>query len=132
MGGGRVGKVILLSRYRWRRGWGESKYVKLLYVPAEYIVQNTECRIQNTKYRIQNIEYRVHNTETDVHKITNVPVFLYGALTYGPNGTRFAGCHFRAQKSLDFQSPPLPIALVMGVARIKIMSFAIYCKHQVH
>ncbi len=26
-------------------------------------------------------------------------------------GTRFAGCHFRTQKSLDFQGPPLSMAL---------------------
>ncbi len=30
---------------------------------------------------------------------------------FGPSGTRFARCHFRAQKSLDFQGPPLPMAL---------------------
>jgi hypothetical protein len=29
------------------------------------------------------------------------------------NGTRFAHCHFRAQKSLDFQVPPLPMDLEM-------------------
>jgi hypothetical protein len=34
----------------------------------------------------------------------------------GPNGTRFARCHFMAQKSLDFQSPPFPMALVVDVA----------------
>ncbi len=36
-----------------------------------------------------------------------------GSFFLGPNGTRFARCHFRAQKSLDFQSPPLPMPLVM-------------------
>jgi hypothetical protein len=36
-------------------------------------------------------------------------------------GTRFARCHFRAQKNLDFQGPSLPMALVMDVARIKII-----------
>ncbi len=41
----------------------------------------------------------------------------------GPNGTRFARDHFRAQKSLDFQGPPLPMALEMDVAHIKIISF---------
>jgi hypothetical protein len=40
-----------------------------------------------------------------------------------PNGTRYACCHFRAQTSLDFQGPPLPMALVMDVARIKIITF---------
>jgi hypothetical protein len=29
----------------------------------------------------------------------------------GTNGSLFARCHFRAQKSLDFQGPPLPMAL---------------------
>jgi hypothetical protein len=41
----------------------------------------------------------------------------------GPeNGTRFARSHFRAQESLDFQGPPLPIALAIDVARIKIIT----------
>jgi hypothetical protein len=31
----------------------------------------------------------------------------------GQNGTSFARGHFRAQKSLDFKSPPLPMALEM-------------------
>jgi len=31
----------------------------------------------------------------------------------GPNGIYFALCNFRAQKSLDFQCPPLPMALEM-------------------
>jgi hypothetical protein len=40
----------------------------------------------------------------------------------GPeNGTRFALCHFRAHKRLDFQGPPLPIALAIDVARIEII-----------
>ncbi len=30
-------------------------------------------------------------------------------------------CHFRAQKSLNFQGPPLPMALVIDVANIKII-----------
>ncbi len=36
----------------------------------------------------------------------------------GPNGTRFARCHFRAQESLDFQGPPLPMTLKIGSYRI--------------
>jgi hypothetical protein len=40
----------------------------------------------------------------------------------GPNGTCFARCHFRAQKSLDFQGPLLSMALVMYVACIKIIT----------
>ncbi len=38
----------------------------------------------------------------------------------GPNGTRLAHCHFRAQKSLDFQGPPPSIGLSNGFSRIKI------------
>jgi hypothetical protein len=34
----------------------------------------------------------------------------------------FARGHFRAQKSLDFQGPPLAIALEMDVTHIKIIS----------
>jgi hypothetical protein len=40
---------------------------------------------------------------------------------FGPNGTRFAHCHFRAQKSLDFQGPTLTIAIVMDIARFNII-----------
>jgi hypothetical protein len=40
----------------------------------------------------------------------------------GPNGTRFAHCHFRDQESLDFKPHPLPTTLVMDIARIKIIS----------
>jgi hypothetical protein len=40
----------------------------------------------------------------------------------GQNGTDFVRCHFRAQKSLDFQGPTLPMALVMHVAHIKIIT----------
>jgi hypothetical protein len=39
----------------------------------------------------------------------------------GPNDTRFARCHFWAQKSLDFEGPPSLMALLMDVARIKII-----------
>ena len=45
----------------------------------------------------------------------------------GPNGTRFARCHFRAQKSLDFQGPPL----VMILHASKPLRTAPY-KQQVH
>ncbi len=31
----------------------------------------------------------------------------------GQNGSSFARAHFRAKKSLDFQGPPLPMALEM-------------------
>ncbi len=41
----------------------------------------------------------------------------------GPNSTRFARCRFRAQKSLNFQGPFLPMALVMDIARIKIIMY---------
>jgi len=38
-----------------------------------------------------------------------------------PNGTCFARCHFRAQKSLDFQDTPLPIVLVMDLPTSKLL-----------
>ncbi len=64
-----------------------------------------------------------------VHKITNVPVVYMGgdvgiwmggnpflgtfegvgpeiSTFLGPNGTRYASCHFRAQKILDFRAHP--------------------------
>jgi hypothetical protein len=37
----------------------------------------------------------------------------------GPNDSRYARCHFRAQKSLDFQGPTFTMALVMDIARFK-------------
>jgi hypothetical protein len=54
-------------------------YIKLTTFHVQY-------RIQNTEYRIQNKEY-----------------FL------GPNGTRFAHSHFRAQKNFHFQGQSLPM-----------------------
>jgi hypothetical protein len=77
----------------------------------------------------------LHNS-TRVHKTTNVPVVFMvlilngfegcniitlGILRGGPENLDFFGpkwhslrwCHFRAQKSLDFQGPPLPMPLVM-------------------
>ncbi len=32
---------------------------------------------------------------------------------FGPKWSRLSRCHFRAQKSLNFQGPPLPMALEM-------------------
>jgi hypothetical protein len=40
----------------------------------------------------------------------------------GPNGTPFAPCHFRAQKSLHFQGLTLTMALVMDIACLKIIT----------
>jgi hypothetical protein len=43
----------------------------------------------------------------------------------GPESETFLGfarCHFRAQKSLDFQGPPLPMALEIGFSRINIIT----------
>jgi hypothetical protein len=55
-----------------------------------------------------------------------------GNLTFlGPNGTLFARCHFRAQKSLDFQCPPLPMALVIDMPDSKSLLTVPY-KQQVH
>jgi hypothetical protein len=41
---------------------------------------------------------------------------------WGPNGTRCARYHYRTQKSLDFQGPPLKMAQVMDIARLKIIT----------
>jgi hypothetical protein len=38
-----------------------------------------------------------------------------------PNGTRFARCDFRTQKSLDFQGLPPPIALEMDFPTSKAL-----------
>ncbi len=38
------------------------------------------------------------------------------------NGTRFDCCHFRDQKRLDFQGPPMPVALVMDLPSSKLLS----------
>ncbi len=53
--------------------------------------------------------------------------------SYGPrngfariNIITFACCHFRAPESLDFQGPPLPMALVMALVASK------QCKQQLH
>jgi hypothetical protein len=38
----------------------------------------------------------------------------------GPKGkTHFARCHFRVQKFLDFNDPPLPMALEMDFPALK-------------
>jgi hypothetical protein len=47
----------------------------------------------------------------------SIPTFL------SPNGTRFARSHFRAQKSHDFQGPPLLMPLVMDLARLKTIAY---------
>jgi hypothetical protein len=36
-----------------------------------------------------------------------------------PNGSRFACCYFRAQKSLNFQGPTLPVALEINLSASK-------------
>jgi hypothetical protein len=52
---------------------------------------------------------------------------------FGPNGIRFARCNFRAQKSLDFQGPPLPVALQMDFPPSKSLRPAPYIyKQQVY
>jgi hypothetical protein len=43
-----------------------------------------------------------------------------------PNGTCFASCHFRAQKSFDFQGPSLPMALEMDLPPSKSLCPARY------
>ncbi len=50
-----------------------------------------------------------------------------GALDFlGPNGTQFDCSNFEAQKSLDFQSPPLPMPLVMDLACLNTLLTAAY------
>jgi hypothetical protein len=49
----------------------------------------------------------------------------------GSNGTHFACCHVRAQKGLDFLSPPLPMALVLDLPATTSSCTAPY-KQQVH
>jgi hypothetical protein len=45
---------------------------------------------------------------------------LLGPSTFlGSNGTRSAHCHFRDQKSHDFQGPNLPMGLVMDLPASK-------------
>jgi hypothetical protein len=65
----------------------------------------------------------------------NVPVvymrrdeydFDVGNIHFEPFGPKWHSlrswpCHFRARKSLDFQGPPLPMALEMDVGHIKII-----------
>ncbi len=57
---------------------------------------------------------------------------LFGALEgvgpgnldfFGPKGPRFARSYFRAQKSLDFQGPPLPMPLVMDLDSLKTITY---------
>jgi hypothetical protein len=60
---------------------------------------------QQTHNNTQQHTTTLHNS-TRVHKTTNVPV-VFMALAL------LRSCHFRAQKSLDFQGPPLPMPLVM-------------------
>ncbi len=50
---------------------------------------------------------------------------------YGPNDTDFASCHIRTQKNLDFQGPPLPLALEMDFSASKSLGPAPN-KQQVH
>jgi hypothetical protein len=54
----------------------------------------------------------LHNS-TRVHKTTHVPVVFMALNFLGPKWHSLPSCHFRAQKSLDFQCPPLPMPLVM-------------------
>ena len=55
-----------------------------------------------------------------LQKITNETVFVQ--LFGGQMATRCACCHFRPPKSLNFQGPPLPIARVKSLPRIKIIA----------
>jgi len=59
------------------RGWGESKYVKLLYILAEHRIKNTEYSIRNTEY--EKTEYNIQ--ELMYIKLPMYLFFLYGAWT---------------------------------------------------
>jgi hypothetical protein len=84
----------------------------------------------------------------NVHKITNVPVFhmaiglndvgggksintwaIGRGVLNGSTGTRFTRCHFRAQKSLDFQRQLLPMAPVMDLPASKSLHSIPYKQH---
>ncbi len=102
--------------------------------PPEYLFTQHCCKETSPPL----LHTTTHNNRTWVHKTTNVPgVFmalilyfmvlrgatsLLGALEgvgpknldfFGPKWHSFRTWHFRAQKSLDFQGPPLPMPLVM-------------------
>jgi hypothetical protein len=68
----------------------------------------------------------ITNTYTAAAKLMHVKL----STLLGPNCTRFACCHFRAPKSLDFQGPPLPNALEMDLPASKSLRPAPY-KQQV-
>jgi hypothetical protein len=99
------------------------------------LTHNNTQQHTTTHHNTQQHTTTIHNS-TRVHKTTNVPVVfmawyvmilrgatsLLGALEgVGPENFDFFGpkwhslrlCHFRAQKSLDFQGPPLPMPPVM-------------------
>jgi hypothetical protein len=68
-------------------------------------------------------------SQTHVHKITIVPAFNMAIGLndlIGPNGTGFTRCHFRAQKSRDFQGPPLPLALEIDFPTSILLHLAPY------
>jgi hypothetical protein len=56
---------------------------------------------------------------------------LEGGTFLSRNGTRFACYYFRAQKSLDFQGPSLPMALEMDLSPSESLCHAPF-KQQVH
>jgi hypothetical protein len=99
--------------------------------PPEYLLTQHRCKETSPPL----FHTTTHNNSTWVHKTTNVSIVfmalilngfegatsLLGALErVGPENLDFFGpkwhslrlCHFRAQKSLDFQGPPLPMPLV--------------------
>jgi hypothetical protein len=111
------------------KGWT----LKLIYIKlitfrkqnTEHRTHNTEHITQNTEHRTQKTEHRSQITDTHVHKITNLAAFLYGAWTFddfdaGKSITRVIGRG--GPENLDFQGPPLSMALVIDLARIKIIT----------
>ncbi len=57
----------------------------------------------------------------------HIAVDVYIVIDFlGPNGTRSASYHFRAQKIFDYQGPSLPVALVMDLPASKSLRPAPY------
>jgi hypothetical protein len=97
------------TSYRWASGVCGSRYTVNLLCTAGgegggggwSIHMYIKLTTYRTEYRIQNM------SQAHVYKITNVPVFLYGAWTLiliWPNGTGFTRCHFMVQKVEIFRT----------------------------
>jgi hypothetical protein len=103
---------------------------------------------QNSCTQIHNKQYRIQNIETHVHKITNAPVFLYGAWTYcfwygkihysgHCNGwvlkiKIFWGPKMATSKVSAIWAQKIPLALEMDCPASKSLPpVVLYCKHHI-